>query len=359
MLEDICAALFKLEQWAYLKSSEQEQKNIVQTISSNRHLVARVKQAISDSIGTRKKWTRDQLFTSLQYRTLKISSDKSGDKPHFGRDKELELVRKRLVKVLQSGEILQSWWRTASIQDIFIIDEVPDHLKEEKVTEDNLRVFGNSISEFVLHKFLGYDPLEDSENIVEGTFLTIPRLDAWINTVIDRIGINEIRGGARQKEYGRKFLDFYKKATDQFLGEVVSYVKFWIPQEVEIPSCDPGLEKEAILSMERDGTIVLFSETEQKYFIALTSTWFSKYITKCLGVVHDCFIAEISHDWCSIELFGSEDIKYDPPAYDDQPNDVDNDLVTSIWGDALDTNQNDPAQDDSMGAETETADIQG
>ena len=77
-----------------------------------------------------------------------------------------------------------------------------------------------------LYKFLGYNPLEDSENIVERTFLTIPRLDVWIDTVIDRIGINEIRGGARQKEYGRKFLYFYKKATNQFLGEVVSYLKF-------------------------------------------------------------------------------------------------------------------------------------
>ena len=334
----------------------------MQIISSNRDLVARVKQVISDSIGTRKKWTRDQLFASLQYRTLKVS-DRSGDKPHFGREQELELVRKRLVRVLPSGDILQSWWRTAPIGKIFIIDEVPDHLKEDNAIDDHLRVFGNSISEFVLYKFLGYNPLEDSENIVEGTFLTIPRLDAWINTVINRIGINEIRGGARQKEYGRKFLDFYKKATDQFLGEVVSYVKFWIPQEVEIPSCEPGLEQEAILSMEREGTIVLFSEREKKYFIALTSTWFSKYITNCLGKVHDCFIAEISEDWCSIKLFGSEDITYAPPAYDDAENDVDDNLDAPVCGDALDANtaeetQHHSSQDHSVDAATETADIQ-
>ena len=165
-------------------------------------------------------------------------------------------------------------------------------------------VLCNEVSIPVYHEFQGFNPVERDGSPVSTSFLTIPRLDAWIVTVVQLLVPRESRGGGRQKIFSDRFMNNFNIAVDQFVGRVREFVQYWAPHKLQIPYSDVPSYKGAILSTKRDITMVLFSEKFNIFFISVRHDWFSKFITPQLGSVHDCYIAKIEDDFKSIVLLG-------------------------------------------------------
>ena len=60
-------------------------------------------------------------------------------------------------------------------------------------------VLCNEVSIPVYHEFQGFNPVERDGSPFSTSFLSIPRLDAWIVTVVQLLVPRESRGGGRQK----------------------------------------------------------------------------------------------------------------------------------------------------------------
>ena len=117
--------------------------------------------------------------------------------------------------------------------------------------------------------------------------------------------VKEYHRGGRQREFNRMFLKYVKDATDQLIGKIRKYVGEWAPEELDVPDCDVGEEEQMFRGMERTATIIVTKSSPNKYFIAVKSKWFCLYIGVECGIIHDCYIAEISSDWKSVDKLGN------------------------------------------------------
>ena len=312
------------QQWSSFRSSSSIETETVNAISNNKVLIAKTKQMISDAFSNRKRAVRDELFISLNYFSLKTSHDRRYDRPLFSKHEEIEIAQQKLVHEDASRNLRDySWWRITPITSITSNNAFPEVLENQDLTMDRpepetlpegrqpspdddrllfsmMGIFRNEIAHILWKTFIGFDPQLDEDNQTETTFLSIPRLDAWIATVVDLLAVQEKRGGGRQRDYNNLFQKHMVKATYQLVSRIFDYVEFWAEDEVSsdiIPEDDP---KSFILTMERNATKVLFSPNDSTYYIAIQSKWFSEFISPNMGIVHDSYIAKISSDFKSI-----------------------------------------------------------
>ena len=117
---------------------------------------------------------------------------------------------------------------------------------------------------------------------------------------------HERRGGGRQRDYNQLFHDNLVTATYQFISSVFDFVNYWAGEELSLDNVEDGDYKSAVLEMEREATVVLFSTYDDTCYIAVKSDWFTKYISCNMGIVQDCYIAKISTDWKEIVKLSKE-----------------------------------------------------
>ena len=361
-VESVLAALttdvLKEEAWYTFGRSPQLVSDAVTAVSTDKTMISRVKQSLTDTVSNRKRSVRDELFCMLRYYSLKSSHDRRTDKPIFSKVEEISKAQSKLLPQEDGDNPDLTAWRTRSLQSLSsdgIIhptlvgrdfredkpeeyDDDRDNIRD-KTAEDreycftSLGIFTNSIGFNLWSIFIGFDPYESDTTVTEVSFFTIPRLDAWIATTIQLLEENEKRGGGRQKKYNINFTSNMKLATYSLITTIYNFTKYWIPSELTIPHEVPGGDyKDYVLNkVEREGTILLYSERTRTYYIALTATWFRDYISSNCGVIHDCFIAMVARDWKSIIPISKEncgvlvddDNGPDNPEYIDDDNDDD------------------------------------
>ena len=189
------------------------------------------------------------------------------------------------------------------------IDDDRDILPEDKkYLFTILGIHRNEISLHLWKLFLGFDPLLYQDHPTEVSILSITRLDSWIATVVDLLVNVEKRGGARQRDYNNLFHKHFVLATYQLISNIYDFVYFWVPEELSLDNTIGTNNRNHILSMDREATLVLYSPSTSIYYIALQATWFSKYISPNVGIIHDCFIAKISEDWKDITRLARDDV---------------------------------------------------
>ena len=67
-----------------------------------------------------------------------------------------------------------------------------------------------------------------------------------------------------------------------------------------VPDVSTEAQKDAVLNMDREATVILHKDNENTYYIAVKSEWFKQYISPHCGTVHDCYIARVSENWSEI-----------------------------------------------------------
>ena len=119
--------------------------------------------------------------------------------PLFNKEEEISRAKNNLIHKTDSGDIDFSHWSSAKIEDLTSDGSFPAILKDKNAViyislilsdgegqDDNDSVYNrstlgihrNEISFHMWTQFLGYNPVEDGDNIMDTSFLSITRLDA-------------------------------------------------------------------------------------------------------------------------------------------------------------------------------------
>ena len=327
------------EEWIAFCRSASQKTETIQALSTDKTLISRVKQSLSDSVSNRKRLVRDELFCCLNYFSLKSSHDRRHGQPLHSKLEELKMVQDRLLGDSTSSSTPEpatisalSRWRTTPLDKLTSDSTFPEMFinrnfrqdEPQKILEENsddeedntgkderyeftcMGIHRNSLSFNLWTIFLGFDPYEDEDNVTEVSFYSIPRLDAWIATFIELLQEKEQRGGGRQKHYSQTFARNMRLATFSLIDRVFNFVNYWCPHELTAPDPDCADPKTTVLELEREATILLHSQKTSTFYIAVKSSWFTDFISPNCGVVHDCVIAMVSPDWRDIIQISSQ-----------------------------------------------------
>lgn len=321
-----------LHQLDYSTMTEETKTEIMEALSTDKTLVQRTKQIVSDTVGRRKRQSKDLFFDLYNYKSLKTSYDRT-DKPLYARVDEIKIAKERLIKMNVEGQVDYSWWRMAPSSQLYIVDDLPQEMTDEEAkleifepheannrfSGDTFRLFRTETRVHVLQKFVGFDYKDGINNSSDSSILAVTRLDAWMVTVISLLKDTDNKGGARQKEYANVYTKHLRLATNQLLGEIRCFVNYWCPCELQIPTVTDNDSRSALLNMTRSATIIVQLPSTGEIYIALKASWFNEFICSDIGHVHDCYLAKISRTWDEILFLGApfehdiiDPIDYDP-----------------------------------------------
>jgi len=286
VLEFIVNEELKGGTWGAIFPDEEACKDVRTVLGACGAMKSKLKQVLSDTSSGRKRAARDSFFVSYGYHRLHSRhSSNAADETRL-RDEEMELVKSKVVKSSDQGNITNfSFWRTqpeatlskdgagtvgTSAEDLPFTGTLSAPVNEEENPhqdeegDENLCMFASNKSIGVYHLFVGFRPKMAGE-LYETSILSLARLDAWINVVIETLDPAQGRGGKRQKLEDRK---------------------------------------RAVLDMEREATVVVQTTSPSEWFVAVKCSWFKQYVTEEMGDVHDCYIGKISNDFSVIDLLG-------------------------------------------------------
>ena len=351
IIESIASNLLEESSWKHYAGTDASRLETLQILSSNPVMIGKIKQCLSDSISNRKRLVRDELFQTLGYFSLKTSHDRRREIPLFPKDEEIKLAKEKLLGISSAStstspntstsphsDLLDfARWREGIIYNLTSDGSTPDNYdtseskmdipvpvgwesddelddEEESVSamrqnENNVTVFGifrNTFSRRIWTQFIGYDPCVEDGHRMETTIVSITRLNAWFATVLLLLSEQEKRGGGRQRDYNVMFHKNHAAAMNSLINKLFQFVMFWEPGELKVPDVPEGELEHTIKNQTRTATFLLESAIQGNYFIAIQNEWFNKYISSCMGDVHDCYIAKISNDWTEITPLSTE-----------------------------------------------------
>ena len=325
--------------WISFCTDSNVRNDTLKVLSTNKILMNKLKQHLTDSVSNRKRSVKDELFWILKYFSLRSQNDRRKDVPLFTKLEEIRLAQQNLVHNAPSTGPTSvcnrqyNWWRTtdvcsltsdqrspnmASTDDIVKdrVDRIPEEPEDDSSTESSMYrvslmgIHRNEISFHLWVIFLGYNPIFDMEHPTETTILSIARLDAWLATVVDLLVENNKRGGGRQRDYNNLFHTHFIQSTHQLVSDIFHFVKYWVPHELELCIEAQTDLRDHIIKMDREATVLLFSPSNSVYYIAVKNDWFYKFISPNMGIVHDCYIAKVAEDWKTIDMLSKDDIYF-------------------------------------------------
>jgi len=311
--------------WSDVFSDEDAKSTMVGVLSSNNALKTKLKQSLSDHSSSRKRTARDCFLAAHGYNRLHSRVHCSGQEELARKAEEIEVIKSKVVTSDTDPSVIDmGMWRTRTSAYLSMSrpplvgssashhSEVPSATVSAPLAyeeggehdDETLPLFADNHAVGTYHLFVGFRP-KDDDDVCTTSIISLARLDAWINTVIEHLDSSEGRGGKRQKLYSDSFGKMLELATSQLVGTVRRFVEKWEPEELSLPTLDSYEErKKAVLEMEREATVVMESSIPIEWYISVKSSWFEKYVTDKMGHVHDCFIAKISNDFSSVEMLG-------------------------------------------------------
>lgn len=80
---------------------------------------------------------------------------------------------------------------------------------------------------------------------------SLARLDAWIETFVKNLAVQETGGGSRKKQYGDLFGKIFYVTTSLLVGTARGFVDYWKYQDLCTPPCSGDLKerKKGVLIM--------------------------------------------------------------------------------------------------------------
>lgn len=308
-------------------NSREETCNILQT---NAVLKKRVKTKLSDAVSKRKRIAKDLLMSTYGYELL-VTRATTLQRDASPKRMEETIAKQNLLRMLDNGQIDFSWWRTAPSQQLQRFQDAANgsselavrnedghavgmagelmeggHVFEDNIAQPSaLQLFQEEDSVFIYNAFVGWG-VDETEDVPAGTIVSLARCDAWIATVVSCLGKGGGRGGGVQKLYHDRFSTYLVQAVSQLVGQVAKCVFDKYPSEVTFPDdiVEPKVRRTLFTTMERVATKVVTQPSTGITYVAVESQWFNDNISDKLGVIHDCYIAEIPEDYGTIELIG-------------------------------------------------------
>lgn len=86
------------------------------------------------------------------------------------------------------------------------------------------------------------------------------------------------------------FSKHVKLTTELLIGNIISGVEEWGPEQLEVPECVEGWEDLMFKEVERDATIIVTKKSPERRFKSVQSSWFRQ----CSGSGAKFYMAAIS-----------------------------------------------------------------
>jgi len=191
-------------------------------------------------------------------------------------------------------------------------DSAPSDIQEDRTHEPDVNaeitygLFRNSVASEAWETFQSVLSGTDSGDVRECrkgwefSILLLARVDAWIVTVLQCLGLDGLRGGKCQRLYIETFSKNLPVAMRQLTSRLHNFVKDWEPGDLELPVKDIAMDEEDHEELEKkflgkvyNACVPVLLPSMKKFFIAIQPQWFYKYVGSELGQVQDCYIAEV------------------------------------------------------------------
>lgn len=279
------------------------------------------RQTISDILNTRKRTARDALFQALNYRHLLSRYNPVTPQDFDNKRQEIQAEKENFLSITTDSTFDLSWWRCAPISNLTFTPRDSSHLSSSSHTphsqnentsspfslsQENMAFLRHNAGLAVYQAFIGFNPASDSTP-VKGTLLSFSRLDVLLASVTELLIEKESGGGRRQKEYTDAFAKFLPIATNQLIGSIRQFAQYWFSEEFQVDTESDSIEarKFFVFTVHRTATRILTLPSTLKSFLAIRADCFNTYVSKSLGNIHDCYIAELADDFRSLHCLGS------------------------------------------------------
>ena len=257
-------------------TNEKDEKLSMEYFFNFSSLIQRMKKALSDGQTSRKRIARDHLLLSLGWGPLcsrKYSASVKANSQDANVQAHIREIKQKLRIVDDTGALNYGHWRTADLKHLCAESHKEDLPTDSKGNGDFL--FRDDMRVSVFKEFLGYDPISGDpadSTPVEGTVLSLARLDAWFATVIEMQGNDTTRGGRKQRQFQSCF-------ANHLVGAFRCLIQTVALKIIEMKAFDVAL-------------VTLKDASNGKKYRAVKPVWFDENISKHLGHVLDCFVAE-------------------------------------------------------------------
>lgn len=308
MVFNIVTEQLKLPTWNGAYDDPSASTAIASRFADMKSIQNKLKQTLSDVMSGKKRLARDCLFSILGYDLLLSRAPGAvGDGPSTVTE-QIEDARKRLLRTYPgSGERQDcydfSWWRTAPDTYLQYGGDLPvstDVVPFDQCESGDL-LLKNNVSLRVFEAFTGS---EKGGELRESTILVLARLDAWIASVIGCLGMEGGRGGKRQRQYMELFGTYLPVALNQLVGHIRRMVHTNFPSEFEFFSTKEDGTVESFYDKHREVSCVMEYGPQQRRYVAVKSQWFHDYISRDVGIIHDCYLAYVDHDATEVTFLG-------------------------------------------------------
>lgn len=313
LLKEMVVQEMTANEWSKIFSTTEERTACIDAISISKKMRAKVRQCLSDELSSRKRKARDLLFTSLGYRLLHSRHIAHTEEEKQQKKEQVEDAKAKLLFKRDNGDRDFGFWRTADVTKLGATI-CPSNIGSlnEKVSEDNLQLFKHDVAVRVLHEFMGFSvssvASSSESRVVEGTIATLARLDAFVATTVTclRADGSEKVGGHRQKLYSETFSAFLPIAFAQLTEQIGAYVEDWCSEELTVSSLTlDAPQNPASCPLQRKATVEVYIPSVNRRLVAVSSQWFSEYITPYMGTIHDCYILEFDSTKRQMVPFGA------------------------------------------------------
>ena len=326
LLNDLVRHVLRQSPWCDVFSDEEQRVCCQEAVAGSKELKVKVTQKLSDVMSARKRNARDRLFGSLGYTKLMSRCTMLTTRAEMDeREDQKREASEKLLKRESNGDLDMGRWRTAPFSELrYSKGLVPDSFEME-VNGDAW--FNNRVAVNVLDIFRGYSIRPEQVMDIETSILTLARLDAWLVTTVECLDEPKGKGGARQKEFTRRYSQYVGVAFQQLVGMVVYCMSCLqgsqAREETDVVESEQRtsaqsrhvfasrtVTREAVevwQSGEGSGIVHVVDDVNRCSSLVLVSEdWIQSHITSNLGAVMDCVIAQ--------GLIGAELFVVDPYA---------------------------------------------
>ena len=278
--------------------SDEQKQDCRKKLSVHGPTVSKFRKALREASNNRKQSCKSKYLKMLGYDFAAQSKPKNNVEKRKLIEKETQLARSRIFKILSDGEPDTTNWRLSSYPSVCndgntkTIGRMRNAMNNEGDNERNRTdiLFLNEAARNAFNEFRGYTvPLDSSDGSDDASILSLARADAWITTAMKHLCL-EGKGGRRNNGFVETFEALIGKAMERIIDDIWEDIKVLASHELAVGIDDYDDDSDPYSNNIRDWTVVLQSPDDNYLYLLASPTYFVQHVCFWYGKVVDCQI---------------------------------------------------------------------
>ena len=278
--------------------SDEQKQDCRKKLSVHGPTVSKFRKALREASNNRKQSCKSKYLKMLGYDFAAQSKPKNNVEKRKLIEKETQLARSRIFKILSDGEPDTTNWRLSSYPSVCndgntkTIGRMRNAMNNEGDNERNRTdiLFLNKAARNAFNEFRGYTvPLDSSDGSDDASILSLARADAWITTAMKHLCL-EGKGGRRNNGFVETFEALIGKAMERIIDDIWEDIKVLASHELAVGIDDYDDDSDPYSNNIRDWTVVLQSPDDNYLYLLASPTYFVQHVCFWYGKVVDCQI---------------------------------------------------------------------